>query len=133
MASRRVPTRHGCRRKRGGGDDTRTRKVTVYFSPREEAGIAGAAVRSQLSLGAFIAEAAVAAAHDSAAAVSRREILNELSEARGDLRDAWLRMVAAAARLPDDAGAVLKSVAGDVADAADRIDQVTLTLGRRRP
>src|ERR1700722_2169411 len=99
----------------------RNQAVTVKLSVSEKTGIRSAAERRKLSVGAYIAETALAAAEGRTVPVhdTERELLRELIRIAGLLEGCWGQLYEALKRqgVPDSD---LKSVLARVEQSADK-------------
>lgn len=109
--------------------------VRVKFTAAEKATLEQDADRRALSLGAFIAEAAMDAAEHRAAPVDSidREVLGELIRIRGLLGHAGSNLNQAVARLHSTGqpGPDLAPAADWVARVAEHVDDASLAVSRR--
>ncbi len=142
MAQR--PGRGGGGGRRSPEREPRRHKITVRLSDGELAALTAAAVRSGLSLAAFLSRAGLDAAEHRAAPVTevQRQALAELIRAAGLVRRAGANLNQAVARLnatgqpgPDlgPAADYCMRVAGRVDQAATRISRRLLRPGRTGP
>jgi hypothetical protein len=115
----------------------RNQAVTVKFSSSEKAAVQAAATRRHVSLGAYVAEVALAAAEGRTVPVhdTERQLLGELmpvgtllNACWGQLYEAMKRQEAAGVPEPD-----LKSILARIEQSADKADEVMLKVARLLP
>ena len=120
--------------RRTSQQQTRTQSVTVKLSASEKAAVQSAAAQRQLSLAAYVADTALAAAEGRTVPVgdTERELLRELmrvgtllSLCRTQLVEAAAHQAAAGAPGPD-----LESAAACCKQAGARADDVAIKLSR---